>query len=208
MSQARTTSQSNGRARGRPRDRQADDAILTATRELLSEVGFERLTVTEVAARAGVGRPTVYRRYPTKEALAAASVEALRTGAPAPDTGTLVGDLRAELLPRAPALGEPLLLQFLAMLLVSNAQGSEFAETYWRDAVAVRREAFGEVFVRAQARGELASDLDIDLLVDVVAGSIIEQLLRPAAVRSQPIEDRVEDLIELLCSLLEHQGSR
>lgn len=190
------------RGPGRPREQHVDDAILATTRELLAEVGFERLTMTDVAARAGVGRPTVYRRYPSKEALVAASVEALRRDEPAPDTGTLSGDLRAELLPRVSAFGHPLVLQFLAMLLVSNAEGSEFAEVYWRDAVAQRREAFGDILVRAQARGELPVDADVDLLTDVVAGTVIYQILRPAGVRTGPLEERLERLIELLCSML------
>lgn len=188
--------------RGRPRDHQADDAILAATREVLAEQGYERLTMTEVATRAGVGRPTVYRRYPSKEALVAASVEALRSDAPVPDTGTLCGDLQAELLPRAAGMDHPLLLQFLAVLLVSNAQRSSFAEAYWRDAVAQRRDAFAAVLTRAQARGELADDADVELLIDVVAGAVIYQLLRPAAVRDEPLEQRVARLVELLCSLL------
>jgi AcrR family transcriptional regulator len=203
MGRVRQRSGGHSGVRGRPRDRQADDAILAATRELLAEVGFERLTVTDVAARASVGRPTVYRRYSSKEALVAASVDALRSDAPAPDTGTLCGDLRAELLPRAPALGEPLVLQFLAVLLVSNAQRSEFAEVYWRDAVAQRRDAFSEIFERAQARGELSTDVDVGLLIDVVAGAVLYQLMRPAGARDEPIEDRVERLLELICCLLE-----
>ena len=202
MGRAPQALDSSERGPGRPRDRLADDAILAATRELLTEVGFERLTMTDVAARAGVGRPTVYRRYPSKEALVAASVEALRRDEPAPDTGTLCGDLRAELLPRAPAFEHPLVLQFLAMLLVSNAEGSEFAEVYWRDAVAQRRVAFGEILVRAQARGELAVGADIDLLTDVIAGAVIYQILRPAGARTEPLEERLERLIEQLCSML------
>lgn len=191
-----------GRGPGRPRDPLTDDAILAATRALLAEVGYERLTMTDVAARAGVGRPTVYRRYPSKDALVAASVDALRSDAPVPDTGTLRGDLRAELLPRAPSLDAPLLLQFLAVLLVSNAERSEFAEVYWRDAVAQRRDAFSVVFQRAKARGELALGLDTGLLVDLVAGGVIYQVLRPAGVREEPIEERVERLIDLVCALL------
>ena len=202
MGKVRQGSAGDGR-RGRPRDRQADGAILAATRELLEEVGFEQLTVTDVAARAGVGRPTVYRRYPSKEALIAASVEALRSDLPAPDTGSLCGDIREELLSRASTLGEPLVLQFLAMLLVSNANRSEFAETYWREAVAQRRHAFAEVFERAKARGEISEQLDVDLAIDVVAGPVIYQLLRPNSVRDEPLEKRVERLIDLLCSMLE-----
>lgn len=190
------------RSPGRPRDEQVDGAILAATRALLVEVGYERLTVTDVAARAGVGRPTVYRRYASKEALVAASVDAVRQPSPAPDTGSFCGDLRAELLPRAAELGEPLLLQFLAVLLVSNAEGSPFAQVYWREAVAQRREAFGEMIVRAQARGELDAGLDVDLLTDLVGGSMIYQALRPAGVRDEPLAQRVERVVELICRLL------
>lgn len=187
---------------GRPRDEQVDAAILAATRELLVEVGYERLTMTDVAARAEVGRPTVYRRYASKEALVAASVDAVRQPSPAPDTGSLRGDLRAELLPRAAELGEPLLLQFLAVLLVSNAEGSPFAQVYWRKAVAARRAAFGEMLERAQLRGELADDLDVDLLTDLVGGGMIYQALRPAGVRDEPLAQRVERVVELVCRLL------
>ena len=187
---------------GRPRDLRADRDILVAARELLGEVGFEQLTVTDVAARAGVGRPTVYRRYPTKEALVAAAVEELRADAPVPDTGTLRGDLRAELLPRASAVGDPLVLQLLAALLVSNARGSDFAGVYWRGAVEGRRAAFAMILQRAIARGELDGDADPDLLTDVIAGAVLYQALRPADELREPVADRIERLIGLLCDVL------
>lgn len=59
-----------GRRPGRPRDAEADQRIVDATRDLLREGGLEAVTIAAVAARAGVGRPTIYRRYPDREALA------------------------------------------------------------------------------------------------------------------------------------------
>src|SRR5438552_16672378 len=57
---------STERSRGRPRDRAIDDAALRAARELLVEVGWDRLSMVAIAERAGVGRPALYRRWPSK----------------------------------------------------------------------------------------------------------------------------------------------
>ncbi len=81
---------------GRPRSTAADDAILEAAMDLFAEVGLERLTVEGVAARAGVGKTTIYRRYPGKVDLVVAAVRCFtepREGPP--DTGTTRGDLVA-----------------------------------------------------------------------------------------------------------------
>ncbi|MEU8171621.1 TetR/AcrR family transcriptional regulator [Microbispora hainanensis] len=82
-------------ARGRPRDTGRDIAILEATLLVLTEVGCDQLTIDAVAARAGVGKPTVYRRYPGKAALVAAAAE---HRAPRTPPATPSGDLRAALL--------------------------------------------------------------------------------------------------------------
>ena len=80
---------------GRPRSAEADEAILDATLELFADAGLEGLTVEGVAARAGVGKATVYRRYPGKLELVVASLKASAdVEAPPPDTGAVRGDLR------------------------------------------------------------------------------------------------------------------
>src|SRR5690348_11593173 len=85
-------------ARGRPRSQEADRAILTATVELLAERGLAAMSIEEVAARAGVGKTTIYRRWPSKGLLALdAFVVSFRAEQPLPGTGSLRGDLLAAL---------------------------------------------------------------------------------------------------------------
>src|SRR6185437_13353096 len=79
-----------GAPRGRPRSQEADLAILTATVGLLAERGLAAMSIEEVAARAGVGKTTIYRRWPSKGLLALdAFVDSFREEQPLPDTGTL-----------------------------------------------------------------------------------------------------------------------
>src|SRR5271168_3505369 len=87
-----------GAQRGRPRSQVADRAILTAAAELLADRGLAAMSIEEVAARAGVGKTTIYRRWPSKGLLALdAFVTSFREEQPLPDTGTLRGDLLAAL---------------------------------------------------------------------------------------------------------------
>jgi AcrR family transcriptional regulator len=79
---------------GRPRDPQKDQDVLTATRELLAEVGYQRTTIAAVARRAGVGAPTIYRRWPRREALIEDAAFSHVRPAPLP---TATGDLRTDL---------------------------------------------------------------------------------------------------------------
>src|SRR5438552_7396577 len=95
--------------RGRPRDPAVDEAILTAAVDLLAEVGYARLTMEQVAARAGVGKASLYLRWPNKVALVAEAIQHRAAVIPAlPDTGSLPADMRAFLraLLRGRAAGE------------------------------------------------------------------------------------------------------
>jgi len=79
---------------GRPRDPQKDADILAATRELLAEVGYQQTTIAAIARRAGVGAPTIYRRWPAREAIVEDAVFGHVQPAPLP---VATGDLRADL---------------------------------------------------------------------------------------------------------------
>lgn len=79
----------SGQSQGRPRDKRIDSAVLSATLELLEEVGYNRLTIPRVAARAGATPPSVYRRFPTKVELVYEAVFA----APSAEELPVVGDL-------------------------------------------------------------------------------------------------------------------
>lgn len=93
---------------GRPRDPSASDAIRAAALVLLAEVGFGELTIEAVARNAGVSKPSVYRRYPTKGALVASALtEALAlTNPTVPDTGDVKADIRTVLGNTSRALSE------------------------------------------------------------------------------------------------------
>src|SRR5579859_7686549 len=84
-----------GRRPGRPRSALAERAILEATLELLAEVGIEALSIEGVAARAGVGKTTIYRRWESKEELIVAAVRRLQVQAPIVDTGNFRADIQA-----------------------------------------------------------------------------------------------------------------
>src|SRR3712207_9444526 len=82
--------------RGRPRDPAVEDRILEQVVALLGSRGYAGLTLDELAARSGVAKTTVLRRWPSKAAVAAAGVERLALQSVAvPDSGTLHGDLQA-----------------------------------------------------------------------------------------------------------------
>jgi len=82
---------------GRPRSVESHQAILQATLDLLGEVGFDCMSIDAIAARAGVGKTTIYRRYSSKEELVASAIESLREEIVIPDTDSLWGDLDAKL---------------------------------------------------------------------------------------------------------------
>ena len=154
------------------RSARAHAAILTATTDLLAEAGYGALTIEGVAARAGVGKATIYRWWPTKAALV---IEAVSLALPMP-TQTDTGDLRHDLLiavrrvvhtfARTPTGA---VIPALAADVMSDPQ---LAEQFRNQLIRPRRSAVVEVLRRAAARGELPPDVDIDVLLDVYAGAV------------------------------------
>ncbi|MXG90344.1 TetR/AcrR family transcriptional regulator [Nocardioides flavescens] len=156
-------------SRGRPRTAGADEAILTAVRELLTAHGFAGFSVDDVATRAGVGRQSVYRRWPTKAALVVAAMSAIAAGAP-PGTGTLAGDLRALVQrTRAAYAGaqRSALLDLHAAMAGDPAARAAFEEQF----VAPRRAALAALL------SEHDSPADPAVLHDLLAGPFLHRLL-------------------------------
>ncbi len=182
----------SGASAGRPRSEEAHQAILDATLELLAEVGFSALTVEGVANRAGVGKATIYRRWPSKLPLVVEAFGAL-PGLEDVDTGDLVGDL-SEMLRSYLKLFEttPLaaVLPSLAGERAHNPQLSELFDPVLRG----RRQPLAAALERAVKRGELPADLDLDLAADLVVGPIAVRLF----FTGRTIHPRIVDpLIEL-----------
>ncbi|MEE3331758.1 MAG: TetR/AcrR family transcriptional regulator [Myxococcota bacterium] len=159
---------------GRPRSEEAHQAILSATLELLVEVGFSSLTVEGVAQRAGVGKATIYRRWRSKLPLI---IEAygLLPQLEEVDTGNIVSDLEEmlrnylELLTSTPLRG---VIPSIAGERAHNEELSELFDPISRG----RRRPLIAVLERGVARGELPSDLDLDLAADLLVGPITTRL--------------------------------
>jgi AcrR family transcriptional regulator len=164
---------------GRPRSRASDRVILQTTLELLAEVGCDRLSIEAIAARAGVGKTTIYRRYANKEELIADAIESIRTEVIIPDTGSLNGDITAIIENAAQITLTPLGRKSVGTIVGSAASNPAFSQIYQTRYLAPRRAAFAVVIDRAKARAEVDSDLDPDLVFDTMSGIMLYALIFP-----------------------------
>jgi AcrR family transcriptional regulator len=156
---------------GRPRDPSRDGVIRTAILRLLADVGYGALTMDAVAAQAGVGKATIYRRWRTKEDLVVDTIAGLEQRTiDGPDTGTVEGDLRSLMHSLVTIINGPLGAATLALLSTVPHQPS-LAAAFRSGPITVWRSAFEEVWARGVARGEvsgpvaLASEATSALLV-------------------------------------------
>jgi AcrR family transcriptional regulator len=164
--------------RGRPRSQEADRAILTATAELLAERGLAAMSIEEVAARAGVGKTTIYRRWPSKGLLALdAFVASFREEQAQPDTGTLRGDMLAALRAWVRAVTQTPMGSMLTGL-IAEAQHDPELRGAWRDRVLEPLRRQHRIMLdRAIARGEIDPSVDQDVVLDLFFGAAEHRLL-------------------------------
>lgn len=162
---------------GRPRSAASHQAMLEAALKLLSEVGFEAMSIEAIASRAGVGKTTIYRRYSSKEELVADAIESIRDEVLVPDTGNLWGDLDALIENAAQITLTPLGRQTVAMIISSASGNSGFAHMYWDKYLYPRRQSFAIVIERAKERNEVATDLDAGLVFDMMSSIMLYALI-------------------------------
>jgi len=180
------------RGRGRPRDPGTDLRIRRAAAELLLQHGFDKTTVDEVAARAGVGKATVYRRWASKEDLAVAAMESLYEAEfPAPDTGSIVEDLRESYRTVLAFVNSPEGQGFLRVSIAESVRDERIA-TLYRQSMLRRETQARESFQRAIERGEVRPDADVDSAVEWLGGAITVR-----AVQGRPLPT-VEDVPRLV----------
>jgi AcrR family transcriptional regulator len=162
--------------RGRPRSAHVEAAVFKAAMELLLEHGFEGMSMGQIAARAGVGKPAIYRRWPSKLAVVVAALSAVADPVVVPpDTGSTAGDLLAFVRLRQETLqrGGYLLLPRLVSELRTNP---ELRQPVLEHVVAPGRAPLRAIVERGIARGELRGDLDPELIVDLLAGPFAYRL--------------------------------
>jgi AcrR family transcriptional regulator len=168
----------SGARRGRPRSDRANRAILDAFREVLCEEGYAGLRLEHVAARAGVGKATIYRRWASKEVLAQDVLAELA----APHIGVEeVDDTRAELLaavvnPMRAVTDTPfgpVIRALLSQIAVNPKLGDPFRATV----VQARRDEIARVVRRGIGRGDLRPDAEVDLATELLVGPVYFRLM-------------------------------
>ena len=182
---------------GRPRSVQAHQAILQATLDLLAEVGYQDMSIEAIAARAGVGKTTIYRRYTSKEELVADALESLRgENVPIPDTGSLSGDMDILIETLAKVKFNTLGRQTLALIISTASSNPQFAQVYWTKYMMPRHKAFSLVLERSRARGEIQRDVDVDLVIDLMSGTLFNALVFKPEI--EPMEAYIHRAMALL----------
>jgi len=165
--------------RGRPRSERVERTILETTAQLLEERGFVALTIEEVALRAGVGKATIYRRWPTKGLLAFDAFEAnYLARQPLPDTGTLQGDLLAALRSWIRTVKGTVTGRTLVGLIAEVQRDPALADTWNERFVAPVRAQHLVLIERGIDRGEVPPDTDPEVALDLLFGSAYHRLLQ------------------------------
>ncbi len=156
---------------GRPRSLQAQQDILAATLSSLATEGFEAMSVDAIAAKAGVGKQTIYRWWPSKEALVIDAIKSLQqTHNPVIETGSLRKDFLVMATNTFQTWSKPdargLLLNLLAMMTTYP----HIYQAFYEQVISPRLGQLAQMIRRAQARGEVRQDLDADEIIGLLGG--------------------------------------
>jgi AcrR family transcriptional regulator len=186
----------------RPRSQDVSDAICRATLELLREVGYARLTMGDIAARAGVGKDTIYRRWSNKAGLVhEALFERLAEGGEvgdgnATDTGTLRGDLRAATRIITTMITSPEAIEAIPGMMGDVAPDDELIDKIRSTFYEPCRASFAEIIERARKRGEITGRVPAEIVADAVVGTILFRCSFAGIAPTPRLPDQIAALIE------------
>jgi len=167
------------RAPGRPRDQVAHDAILDAGLSLLDECCYSEITIEKIAARAGVGKPTIYRRWKTKAEvlLEAYAQRVARSRPPYFPSEDAYADLVDYLVRMFATTMHPAANRMLRCFIAEAQHDESFRPRFYELFLAGRRKAMFEVFEHGKAIGQMRRDLDNDLFADMIYGAFSARLM-------------------------------
>lgn len=181
--------------RGRPRDLAARNEILKAAYELLQQGGIAAVTIEGVAARAGVGRPTVYRWWPNANAVAmAALMEIAETSTPRTASKSPIAALRRQLRAVAAVFSTPA-GRSVASMLASSESETEISKSFRNYFIFARREEGRALLEQAIREDAIRSNIDLDTVLDLLYGPLFYRLIAAPGMLSQSYSDRVLDLV-------------
>ncbi len=171
--------------RGRPRDAATDLAILQGALALFIERGVEGTSMEQIAKRAGVGKPTIYRRWSSKEEVIAAAMETLvaeEVGWAAPDaieTQSPYALVEAAIDGAAAMAATAEYRALVARVFGSAVSHPELMARYWERYILPRRQLAARLLERARQDGTVAADTDVDVTIDMMVGAITYRVLQP-----------------------------
>jgi AcrR family transcriptional regulator len=165
------------RGRGRPRSEKADQAILDATLRMLGTQGVAGTTIEGVAADAGVGKTTIYRRWPTKADLILAAISNIVPPGDPPDTGTMAGDMAALADTQRRRLAGSGLSGIVPRVLAESMGDPELHQDFVDRVVNPFRDMLRLFIQRGIDRGELRPDLEVEALVDLLHALPVYRIL-------------------------------
>ncbi|MDQ6527379.1 TetR/AcrR family transcriptional regulator [Nocardioides sp. LHD-245] len=192
---------------GRPRSSGADEAILRAGRELMTEHGYAGFSMDEVARRAGVGRQSVYRRWPSKPVLVVAAMTSVGADVDVfADTGSFEGDLRSGL-EAMRALYHRSSAALFADVYFAMASDLAARDLFNENHVRPRRRSLARAVERAIERGELARETDVSTVTDLVSGPFLYRRLIAADDLRDVLLDAIVEAVLLLYGAKPQQSS-
>jgi AcrR family transcriptional regulator len=179
----------------RPRvEGEREQEILHATIDILAETGYDRLTMDAVAARAKASKATLYRRWNSKAQLVIDALLSEKQPMTAPDTGNLRDDLLGAFCGMG-GLTDARQIAILGSVITAISRDEEFAEAFRRDFIGPKKALSTEMFRRAQERGELKDDLDLELVAAALPGIVLH---RTFLLGDLPTTDLVAKVVDQL----------
>ncbi len=180
-------------AQSRPRiEGEREQEILDATIDILAEVGYDRLTMDAVATRAKASKATLYRRWNGKAQLVIDALISEKEPMTLPDTGTLRGDLLSAFCGMG-GLTDARQIAILGSVITAIARDAEFAEAFRRDFIGPKKALSSQMFLRAQQRGEIREDFDLELIAAALPGICLH---RTFLLGESPTDDIVAQVID------------
>jgi AcrR family transcriptional regulator len=179
---------------GRPRSEQAERAIIDAALDLFAESGPDGVCMEQVAARAGVGKATIYRRWSGKEDLLLDALASLKTPLPEPKGRSVREDLVAVLGAMCDEAADPRRARQFALLQGEGAKYPRLMARFVETVVEPRREVVRSILRRGVATGELREDTDVQVALFLLRGASLSASLYG----QEPIEDYPKRVVDEL----------
>ena len=183
------------RKAGRPRSAESHRAIIKAALELMAEEGFEAMSIEAIAARAGVGKTTIYRRWDSKADLVIDAIGSLQAEIPVINSGNLRNDLLTmfgtAVQQESPSFFENMVFNMIGVLKTNP----EIFQAFYSRIIVPRLNQFTAMIEQAKSRGELRPDIDPLIMVDLLAGPLFFRMLFTSLISTLP-KDWAEQIID------------